>query len=715
MDVPRLHPDTVDQVKQRVDIVDVVSEHVVLRKRGKDFTGLCPFHDDKSPSFSVSPGKQFYYCFSCGAGGNAIKFLMELGKRSFGDVVLDLARRYQVPVKTLEPAQRQEFQRQLSLREQLYEILALTASFYEHALRQTDGKAALSYLESSRHLRQETIQQFQLGYAPAGWQTLYGYLVEQKHYPVELVEKAGLIVPRQSGGGYYDRFRDRLIIPIHDLQGRVIGFGGRTLTDEQPKYLNSPETELFDKGKTVFGLDKARQAIAKQDRAIVVEGYFDVIALHAAGIENVVAALGTALGLHQVRQLLRYTESKQIILNFDADAAGEKAAERAIGEASDLAYQGEIQLRILNIPQGKDPDEFLQTHTVSDYQSLVETAPLWLDWQIQQILAEQDLGQADQFQQSTEAVVKLLGNLPNATLRTHYIHHCAELLSRGDARLALQLEDDLRKQVRGQRWHGRSQKWQSLASRTLLEQSEAQLLRIYLHCPAYRASIHTTLAERDLEFSFSHHRFLWRQILDLESQEELQAASAPEESWQSLGAALADSDLSTQPNHPDLDVLMMRLQERCTEFPTEMQQLYHLFQIDETTQVEMLRPLLSIRSASACMERVMCDKRCRHLLQMWQDAHQVALQADQSPQQPQTETALVAALEAAEQRLEQLAAEESFIEQARSPAYEEAYRYQKLFCEEKNYLRQLDQQRCTSFEDLAQHPLTGDLDLGQPG
>ncbi|NET50598.1 MAG: DNA primase, partial [Merismopedia sp. SIO2A8] len=363
MQVPRLHPDTIEQVKDRADIVDVVSDHVVLRKQGKDFVGLCPFHDDKSPSFSVSPSKQFYYCFSCGAGGNAIKFLMELGKQSFSEVVLGLARRYQVSVQTMEPAQRREFQRKLSLREQLYEVVALTARFYEHALYQHQGQSALSYLKTSRHLKAETIQQFQLGYAPGGWQVLYDYLVGEKHYPVDVVEQAGLIVPRQSGGGYYDRFRDRLMIPIHDLQGRVIGFGGRTLSDAQPKYLNSPDTELFDKGKTLFGLDKAKQAIAKEDCAIVVEGYFDVIALHAAGLHHAVASLGTALNVGQVKQLLRYTDSKQVVLNFDADTAGTKAANRAIGEVAELAYGGDVQLRVLNIPSGKDPDEYLQTYT----------------------------------------------------------------------------------------------------------------------------------------------------------------------------------------------------------------------------------------------------------------------------------------------------------------------------------------------------------------
>ncbi len=596
MEVPRLHPDTIEEVKQRVDIVDVVSDHVVLRKRGKDFTGLCPFHDDKSPSFSVSPGKQFYYCFSCGAGGNAIKFLMEIGKRSFADVVLDLAKRYQVPVKTLEPAQRQELQRQLSLREQLYEVLALTAKFYEHALRQNDGKVALTYLTEQRQLTEATIQQFQLGYAPAGWQTLYGYLVEQKQFPVELVEKAGLIVPRPEGRGYYDRFRDRLMIPIHDLQGRVIGFGGRTLGDEQPKYLNSPETELFDKGKTLFALDKARSTIAKQDRAVVVEGYFDVIALHAAGITNAVASLGTALSVAQVRLLLRYSESKQIVLNFDADAAGTKAAERAIGEVADLAYQGEVQLRVLNIPQGKDPDEFLKTHTAVNYQDLLDQAPLWLDWQMQQILVGADLNQADQFQHCIQEMVKLLGNLPNATLRTHYIHRCAELLSQGNARLTVQLESDLRTQVRGQRWHGRSQKWQRPADRSLLEESEAQLLRLYLHVPEYRSLIRDSLEERDLDFSLSHHRLLWQLILEVQT---------------------------TDPVEANADLISL-LQDRCLEQPDRWGWVQPLFQLDEKTQRDLLRAPLVVRTAIASLERVMCEKRRRHFLDLWKQTDYAA-------------------------------------------------------------------------------------------
>jgi DNA primase len=607
--IPRLHPDTIEQVKQRADIVDVVSERVVLRKRGKDYVGLCPFHEEKSPSFTVSPHKQMYYCFGCNAGGNAINFLMAVAKQSFSEVVLDLARRYQVPVQTLEPEQRQELQRQLSLREQLYEILAVTASFYQHTLRQSQGQMALKYLQSNRRLSEETIQQFQLGYAPSGWEILYRYLIEVKRYSVGLVEKAGLIVPRKAGGGYYDRFRDRLIIPIHDVQGRVIGFGGRSLGDEQPKYLNSPETELFDKGKTLFALDKARDAITKQDQAVVVEGYFDAIALHAAGITNVVASLGTALSQEQVRLLLRYTESKRIILNFDADAAGTKASQRAIGEIAPLVYGGQVQLRILNLPDGKDADEFL-SHAVNaaeQYRQLLLDAPLWIDWQINQLLIGQNLNVASQFQQVAQEMVKLLNQLDDINKLTYYINHCAQLLSQRQSRRVPLLIENLQAQIKkplvnrlrksSPRLKNQQNKHSRLnlpfgSDRNLLEQAEALLLRIYLHCPEYRQTIFDTLEAQDLLFSLSHHRFLWRQILELQP--------------------VVESSRQTP------DPLISLLQERRIQFPEQIAEVSYLFHLDENTQEDIFRAPLVIRYATACLEMVMCDKHRRYCIERWQ-------------------------------------------------------------------------------------------------
>jgi DNA primase len=608
VDIPRLHPDTIEEVKQRADIIDVISEHVVLQRRGKDYQGLCPFHDEKSPSFSVSPTKQLYYCFGCQAGGNAIKFLMEVGKRSFSDVVLDLARRYQVPVQTLEPEQRQQLQRQLSLREQLYEILALAAAFYAHALYQPQGQQALAYLREERRLREDTIQQFQLGYAPVGWETIYKYLVEYKRKPLQQVEQAGLIRPRKPGkGGYYDRFRDRLMIPICDTQGRVIGFGGRSLGEEQPKYLNSPETPLFDKGKTLFALDKARNAIAKQDRAVVVEGYFDAIALHAAGIENVVASLGTALSQGQVRQLLRYTESKQIVLNFDADAAGTTAAQRAIGEIADLAYQGQVQLRVLNLPDGKDADEFLLSSpdAAERYRQLLHDAPLWLDWQIEQLICDRNLQQADQFQEVAQEMVELLERIDDINQQTYYIDRCAQQLSQGQTKLVPRLIENLQKQLKerrntpikrsstkGEKKPASPLEFPFNAERSLLQRAEALLLRIYLHCPEYRQTIFEALDERDLLFSLSHHRFLWQQILELQP------------------------TLETSPQIPD--PLLALLQERSIEYPEKIARVAHLFHLDEKRQEDLVRTPLLVRAATACLERVACEKHRRYCLEQWQ-------------------------------------------------------------------------------------------------
>ncbi|NJN38630.1 MAG: DNA primase [Acaryochloridaceae cyanobacterium CSU_3_4] len=686
MTTPRLHPDTIEQVRQAADIVDVVSEHVVLRKQGRNFVGCCPFHDEKTPSFSVSPEKQFYYCFGCGAGGNAIKFLMEIGQRSFGEVVLDLAQRHQVPIQTLAKDQEQQLTRQFSLREQLFEVLAIASRYYEQALRQPQGQTALTYAREQRALRDQTIQTFQLGYAPAGWRTLHDYLVQEKGFTVELIEQAGLILPRKSGEGYYDRFRDRLMIPIHDAQSRVVGFGSRTLTGEEPKYLNSPETELFNKRKLLFGLDKARQSIVQADRAVVVEGYFDVIALHAAGITQAVASMGTALSLEQMRQLLRYTESKQIVLNFDADVAGGKAAERAIAEIEDQAYRGDVQLRVLNLPNGKDADEYLQDYLAEDYLTLLNTAPLWLDWQIQRAFKDRDLNQAEQFQAVTQEIVTLLGKLPNATLRTHYTHRCAGMLSQGDARLALQLEEGLRQQVRGQRWHGRSQKWQRPTDYTLREAAEAQLLRIYLHRSQFRQDIHNALKQRELEFSFSHHRFLWRQILAVEEQQ---------------AQAVADGIQLQQTSTPDVDLIAL-LQDLCTEFSQNMQQVYHLLQLNEKTELDILRPSLSIRAAAASLERIACEKRCRHLLQMWESAMKSAKR--ELGQRQILSTYLQHLLLDESDHAQSLLAEESY-------CLQELEEIKRLYYQEKRYLQQLDQQRCVDLGDLGELLMDSQLHL----
>ncbi len=686
MDHPRLHPDTIEAVRQAANIVDVVSAHVVLRKRGREYVGCCPFHEEKTPSFTVSPSKGFYYCFGCGAGGNAIKFLMELQKRSFSEVVLELAQQYQVPIRTLDTAQKQALQARLSLQEQLYEILAIATSFYEHALRQPVGEQAYTYLRQQRQLTEETIQQFRLGYAPGGWQVIYSYLVEQKGYPASLVEQAGLIIPRHSADGYYDRFRDRLMIPIIDAQGRVVGFGGRTLSNEEPKYLNSPETAIFNKGQLLFGLDKARQTIVQKDQAVVVEGYFDVMALHQAGLTQAVASLGTALSQAQIKLLLRYTESKQIILNFDADAAGQRATDRAIGEAADLAYRGDVMLRILTLPAGKDAAEFLAEARGDRYQALLNNAPLWLDWQLETTLAQYDLTQSDQFYQASQALSQLLGKLPNATLRSHYIHRCAELLGRGDSRLVLRLEESLRQQVRGQRWQGRSQKWQRPADYNLRQAAEEQLLRLYLHRGEYRPLIRQTLQARDLEFSLSHHRWLWRQILAIE--EELCAGlPAPDDPYTAEWLLHPSTDTATRLTEVDL---VSRLVDALSEEePASL--IAPLLHLDEITALSLERPDLTIPAAAATLERIAVEKRCRYLLQSWQETVSLILSE-------------ASASDALRQYLERLFSHpDTAIQEIPGVAEDRLQVLAQLrhdYYQHRRYLQQLDQERCPPLNAL---------------
>ncbi|NCS23628.1 MAG: DNA primase [Microcystis aeruginosa BS13-02] len=588
MDTPRLHPDTIEEVKQRIDIVDLISERVVLKKRGREYVGLCPFHEEKSPSFTVSPAKQMYYCFGCGAGGNGIKFLMEVGKQSFGEVVFDLARRYQIPIKTLAAEQRQELEQKLSLKEQLYEIMAVAVSFYQHALSQPQGEKALDYLKVQRQLTAETITTFQLGYSPEGWETLYRYLVEQKRYPVALVEQAGLIKARQNGSGYYDQFRDRLMIPIFDSQGRAIAFGGRTLANQQPKYLNSPDTPLFEKGKTLFALDRAKQAIIQQDLAIVVEGYFDAIALHAAGITNVVACLGTALSQEQIKLLLRYSESKQIIFNFDADQAGIKATQRAIEEINSLVYSGQVNLKILNLPDGKDADEFLKSRTngvngfdnliASIYQELIEKSPFWIDWQISQMLVNKDLKQGLHFQQVASSMVSLLQKLIDGNQRTFYLDYCAEILAQKDATRFPYILKNLSKQVNKPQGKSLAIKRKNILDKSEkngTEKAEWLLLLIYLHSPEYRRLICELLDEKDLIFNIPDYRWLWQVILELENQ-------------------------ITKPRD-----LMSALQNHLLMITTDKNRDFNsLFNLNEHTSQEILQPEEQIKDAIIAMEKI---------------------------------------------------------------------------------------------------------------
>ncbi len=676
MATPRLHPRTIEAVKERADIVDVVGEHVVLKKKGREFVGICPFHDDSKPSMTVSPAKQFYYCFSCGAGGNSIKFLMEFKRQSFGDVVLELANKYQLPVETIDTSQQDRLRQQLSLRDKLYRVLSLSAGWFSDQLNTPEGAKALHYLNKVRGLSSGTIESFNLGFAPNKWDGLLTYLQQVEQLSTSLLEAAGLIVPRKGGSGFYDRFRNRVIVPITDRQGRVVGFGGRSLDGAEPKYLNSPETEVFEKGQHLFGLDKASNSIRKNDRAVVVEGYFDVISLHAAGVDNSVASLGTALSSQQITQLCRCSDNKRIVLNFDADGAGVRAANRAIGEVERLAMQGQLDLRVLQLPSGKDPDEFLRDHGSGEYKSLLDQSPLWLDWQIDQVFQNLDLSKSDHFQQAVSGLVQLLGKLPHSAVRTHYLQKVSERLSGGQARLALQLEEDLRKQVKGQRWHGRSNRYDKPGDSNHRERNEAEILRLYLHCPNHRALIRRELRERDLDdFALQHHRLLWAAITDLEET--------------NIGAGRVEAisrGADTGEDLVDIDLPSLLTDQLMIENNSLSTRLTLLLKPGEVQLVAMAEPLHHFRGTTAALERQKSLKRCRHLLEAWSGQRLETL-----------EKCISTLIEEEQKQPDETFDMEQRIELMFQELNSDALHFQELYYSERKHMLHLDQQRCAGY------------------
>ncbi|MEA3427886.1 MAG: DNA primase [Thermodesulfobacteriota bacterium] len=343
----------INDIKNAADIVDIISETVVLKKSGKNFLGLCPFHSEKTPSFTVSPDKQIFYCFGCSAGGNVFSFLMKQEGLSFPEAARMLARRYgiEIPVRTMSLEQK----RRISERESVLAINRQAMDFFRLALLENAaGKKAMEYL-LKRGISREIIDDFKLGYAPEAWDNLAIYFSKKKQSDW-LVEKSGLIIPRKGKSGFYDRFRSRIIFPIFDVSMQVIGFGGRVLDDSLPKYLNSPETPVYNKSRSLYGLHIAKGKCRESKTVFIVEGYFDLLALHQHGIQNSVATLGTSLTPAHVQILRGFIgKSGRVVLVYDSDIAGIKAAQRSI-EVFDKGYVG---AHIVVLPDGHDPDSYL--------------------------------------------------------------------------------------------------------------------------------------------------------------------------------------------------------------------------------------------------------------------------------------------------------------------------------------------------------------------
>ena len=356
------YPDEViEEVRMKNDIVDVISGYVKLQKKGANYFGLCPFHNEKSPSFSVSPGKQMYYCFGCGAGGNVITFLMEYENYTFQEALSSLADRAGVNLPKMEYSR--EAREQADLRARLLEVNKLAANYFYYQMKQPQGKAAYDYFHLKRGLADETIVHFGLGYSNKTSDDLYRYL-KGKGYEDSFLKDTGLVTLEERGGR--DKFWNRVMFPIMDVNNRVIGFGGRVMGDGEPKYLNSPETKLFDKSRNLYGLNYAR--LSREGYLLICEGYLDVISLHQAGFTNAVASLGTAFTSQHANVLKRYTD--QVILTYDSDGAGVKAALRAIPILKEVG----MSIKVLDMKPYKDPDEFIKNMGAEAFRQRIKEA-----------------------------------------------------------------------------------------------------------------------------------------------------------------------------------------------------------------------------------------------------------------------------------------------------------------------------------------------------
>lgn len=420
--MPRIAETVIDQVRLAVDIVDVVGNHVALTQRGKNFVGLCPFHDDSTPSFNVSQEKQIYKCFACGAGGNVFTFLRDLENISFIESVRQLADRAGIAL----PDARRDPPEQQRVFDQLYRANELAVKYFHHMLTQDDrASGAMAYLKD-RGITRDIIDAFALGYAPDQWA---GFLrvATCRGFSPQILERAGLVSSNQKGSGFYDRFRNRITFPIHAATGRVVAFGARALdSNAQAKYINSPETPVYNKSATLYGLWRDRDAIRKAGTALVVEGYMDLIALAQYGIENVVASSGTALTVDHARLLRRY--APKTILVFDGDAAGKTAAARGIGSLFEVG----LEVGVVTLPEDRDPDSYVRAQGTEDFLKLIKRATPAVDFLMHQFAARDDLSTIDGKTRTAHAMATLIARIKDNARKQFLIKDIAEKLGLGE-------------------------------------------------------------------------------------------------------------------------------------------------------------------------------------------------------------------------------------------------------------------------------------------
>lgn len=428
------YEEVISQIKDRLDIVDVISRKVVLKKSGANYWGLCPFHNDKKPSFSVSPSKGIYKCFSCGAGGDALTFITKTENKEFKEVIAELAEQFNIEM----PKSMHSNPEAKTLKDDMKKACKAAAEFYQKKLKtDEDAAKAMRYL-NSRDINEDIIKTFSLGWAPNHYHDLYDTLKQK--FPDDVLEKAGLII-QSNKGGFIDRFRNRIIIPIQNENGEYVAFGARAVDEGQnPKYLNSSDSLIYNKSKILYGLYTAKDMIQSDDAVIIMEGYFDVISTQAHGIKNCVASCGTAFTSEHVKLLSRYTKSRRIYLSFDTDSAGINATNKG-GEIIKDTFKtlGNIkqfdeshietdkdkyscEIRVISPPEGKDPDEFIRSVGADEYKKYISNAPLLLDFQLNTILKKKHAAKTPQEKSHLIAeILPILGEINNKIIQGEYV------------------------------------------------------------------------------------------------------------------------------------------------------------------------------------------------------------------------------------------------------------------------------------------------------
>lgn len=412
------------EIKEKNDIVSVISEYVSLKRSGRSLLGLCPFHNEKTASFNVNQDKQFFYCFGCGTGGDVFSFIMKIENLEFIEAAKRLAERAGISWQELTIYSEADRQKDI-----YFKINKLAAALYSQYLLKTNfGDQARKYL-TKRGIKAELWQKFNLGYAPPSWHNLTD-VIRKKGFPLQHAETLGLIAMGENG--YYDRFRDRIIFPITDSQGRIVGFGGRVMEQGEPKYLNSPENILFHKGRFLYGLSCAKDSIRRIKRAMIVEGYMDVIQAHQGGFTQTVASLGTALTKDQAKLIKRFTS--EVILAYDADTAGQNATLRGM----EILQEAGLTVRVLNLPTGFDPDSYIKEKGAAQFEKIINDAPGLIDFKIKLILNKHDLTSFQGKSLAVEEIIPCLSAVESDVAREHYIRQIAR--ETGFSENAIQLE-----------------------------------------------------------------------------------------------------------------------------------------------------------------------------------------------------------------------------------------------------------------------------------